>query len=134
MLEIVIVCSRKTQIMPIKRHIINTIKGKNLVLFIFLNLLLGVFTNVLLKLLEWLRLEKGLLLKMSVFFKRLGSVPKINPIKIELVWIGKLLKKYVRKLLKISTPIPTPIKMGNKKLILPFISLKKFKILSNNFS
>ena len=73
----------------------------------------------------------------SSFFKvskRLGIVPKISPIKIELVWIGNVVKRYCKKLPKISTPTNMPIKIGNKNLKLFLISLKKYNILSNNFS
>ena len=52
----------------------------------------------------------------SSFFKvskRLGIVPKISPIKIELVCIGNLYNKYCKKLLKINTPTNIPIKIGN---------------------
>ena len=46
---------------------------------------------------------------------RVGSVPKINPIKIEFVCIGYVSKKYCKKLLKIIIPNTIPINKGSKK-------------------
>ena len=63
-----------------------------------------------------------------------GIVLKISPIKIELVWMGNLNKKYCKKLLNTKTPKNIPIKIGNKNLMFFLMSEKKFNILSNNFS
>ena len=83
---------------------------------------------------KYLKLAFEVFFSFFKVFKRLGIVPKISPIKIELVCIGNEIKKYCKKLLKMKTPINIPIKIGNKNLKFFLTSLKKYNILSYNFS